>query len=285
MNVEKAREFIEHYGTKGMKWGVRKDRGHVGKRTKIKKIQKLDRKFAKDSQAPKTTFKIYNGAATKFNQDLNRLNEKYKGNDFTKDSPKRQAYYKEAQRAMINRLEESAKALGTNASGTQRYGITEMPNGRWDVHLREVSHAATDDVLFTLTLKIDARGFITGVTAPTLELSSMVDEFIEHYGVKGMKWGKRKSSSKEKTTYKKAPRTLSDADLKKRIARLENEKRYNELNKKHISAGRAATTEILATSGKQIAKSVAVGVGTVLVKAIIADKFGPQYSDAIRIKK
>lgn len=116
-------------------------------------------------------------------------------------------------------------------------------------------------------------------------MTDIVDDIL-HYGVKGMKWGKRrKSSTKERTTYKKAPRTLSDADLKKRIARLENEKRYNELNKRHISAGRAATTEILASSGKSIAKSVAVGVGTVLVKSAVEAKFGSQYSDAIRLKK
>lgn len=275
MNVEKAREFIEHYGTKGMKWGVRKDRGHVGKRTKIKKIQKLDRKFAKDSQAPKTTFKIYNGAATKFNQDLNRLNEKYKGNDFTKDSPKRQAYYKEAQRAMINRLEESAKALGTNASGTQRYGITEMPNGRWDVHLREVSHAATDDVLFTLTLKIDARGFITGVTAPTLELSSMVDEFIEHYGVKGMKWGKRKSrDSSSRTRYSKAPSKLSDSELAKRITRMETEKKYNQLNRKDVSEGRKFVNEVLTGAGRRVATTVLTGASLVAIRTALTSKFG-----------
>lgn len=106
-------------------------------------------------------------------------------------------------------------------------------------------------------------------------------DFLEHYGVKGMKWGKRKST-KTKTTYKKAPKTLSDAELKKRIQRLENEKRYNTLNQQHVSSGRAAATEILAGSGKQIARTVATGVGTLLVKNLLEAKFGSEVAKAVK---
>lgn len=141
MSEELLNAFLEHQGVKGMKWGVRKDRGHEGQRAKTKKIAKLDEKFARNTSAAKTTIAIYNAAAQKSNEvDVPRINNKpqYKGADFSRDTPLRRKYYKEHQDAMLNNLETAAAEMGTNASGTARYSILERPNGGWDVYLREV---------------------------------------------------------------------------------------------------------------------------------------------------
>ena len=56
------------------------------------------------------------------------------------------------------------------------------------------------------------------------------DDELMHHGVKGMKWGRRKSKqtsgSKKKKSSKKNPRRMSNKELAARIKRLDLEKRY-----------------------------------------------------------
>src|SRR5580765_5794043 len=44
--------LLEHHGTKGMKWGVRRDKGHEGESASPKKITKLDKKFVSKMSDP-----------------------------------------------------------------------------------------------------------------------------------------------------------------------------------------------------------------------------------------
>jgi len=127
---------------------------------------------------------------------------------------------------------------------------------------------------------------------PTFELKSeyhMLDmpmyqdafsgiDILEHYGVKGQKWGVRKNrgSSTAKTKFKKSPKKLSDTELQKRIKRLEAEKRYNDLNSRDKSRGEKIALEIMENSGRRLATTVATGVGTLLVKSAIESRFGAE---------
>lgn len=103
-----------------------------------------------------------------------------------------------------------------------------------------------------------------------------MEDFLMHYGVLGMKWGRRKarpsrsskpstqrtsSLSKKATTKKKATKKvkvkdLSDEDLQKKINRLQMEKRYRDLKKDEVSAGRKLVGDILMTSGKTVGVQV-----------------------------
>jgi len=114
-----------------------------------------------------------------------------------------------------------------------------------------------------------------------------IEEILEHYGTKGMKWGvrKRPSSSVSKSargkqkrdttglkkgsdTGQKAPptkrykgsrketRKLSDSDLSARLKRLNMEKQYRDLVKKQnppnaISRGSKKVSSILVNSGSK----------------------------------
>lgn len=69
-------------------------------------------------------------------------------------------------------------------------------------------------------------------------MSQNTDDFLAHYGVKGMKWGRRKSDSAEskslKETRTKSASELSNKELQDAVNRMNLEKQYSSL-----SGGRA----------------------------------------------
>lgn len=103
-----------------------------------------------------------------------------------------------------------------------------------------------------------------------------VEEFFEHHGVVGMKWGHRKRSSggsprgakrkarKEEAKDHKEIRKLrskkvsqlTSKELKLVNERLNLEKNFNSLNPKQVSKGRAATMFLLDKGGNVVVKSV-----------------------------
>lgn len=113
--------------------------------------------------------------------------------------------------------------------------------------------------------------------------------YLVHYGVLGMKWGRRKSkankfsqsSSKRTTTIsstkKKAKKKvkikeLSDADLQKKINRLQMEKRYRDLKKDEISAGRKMVGEILKKVGTNAGYQVGMYATAKVVNSLAKDE-------------
>ena len=111
------------------------------------------------------------------------------------------------------------------------------------------------------------------------------DTEAEQHGVKGMRWGvrrattrggtppsKRKPVKEDKKAAKEKPKQksvkdLSDQELKDRIQRLQNEQQYKRLTTPEKSKNIVA--EVLANSGKQIASQVITQVGTAYLKKAI----------------
>ena len=58
------------------------------------------------------------------------------------------------------------------------------------------------------------------------------EEYLSHYGVPGMKWGKRKSSSKreKKSRVENDLKNLSDKQLQERLNRMRNEDAYRQMS-------------------------------------------------------
>lgn len=107
--------------------------------------------------------------------------------------------------------------------------------------------------------------------------SMSLENHLAHYGKKGMQWGVRKSSSggsskkaAKRTTYKKPATKLSDAELQRRVKRLEVEKKYIDLNKatKTTNRGKSAARKLLSSSGGAFVSAVAGGIGSLAVKAV-----------------
>lgn len=92
---------------------------------------------------------------------------------------------------------------------------------------------------------------------------------LQHWGIKGMKWGIRRYQNKDgsltpagKKRYSEDNKNpiseLSDQELRNKIDRLTLEKRYKEListpkNKSLLEEGKKMVADVLKTSGKNIA--------------------------------
>lgn len=98
-------------------------------------------------------------------------------------------------------------------------------------------------------------------------------EVLVHYGIKGQKWGvrrtaaqlgrvRKKNSRQAQRDASKEAKTLSDSELKARINRLQMEKQYSDLVKQQVERDRTAMEEgaaavgnILLQSGKEALKN------------------------------
>lgn len=118
-------------------------------------------------------------------------------------------------------------------------------------------------------------------------------DILQHYGIKGMKWGIRRTedqlarargslaSSKSKLTsrvdkalgrssaeraernrrakVRKNVRTTSDEDLRKEVNRLELEKKYKSLSDEDLKPGRSMVKKFLKSTGGRVITSAAIG--------------------------
>jgi len=121
---------------------------------------------------------------------------------------------------------------------------------------------------------------------------------LQHYGIKGMKWGVRRNTNRsgntsktgkgKKSLYKKEAdrkkkrrlraasknrRLLSDDDIKRRMERLKLEKEFKNLTEEEISPGRKFTKDVLQQAGKKVAATVVAGAALYAVKAAMTGNF------------
>lgn len=293
-------EFLEHFGVKGMRWGVRKDRGSKSERRSARsaaktdrQVKRADKRFDKRAKRGADYFKVYNAAADKMNRtEIVRINNKpqYKGQDFRKDSPLRQKYYKEMTDTFTKSLNEaSTSIIGTNASGTKRVEFLQEENLLFPsfkiVDVDKAKHA-DDDI--PVAVEFDDSGHLLSVKiSEPVEHADAVEDFLQHYGVKGMRWGFRKdggsggrkaASSKESADSKKAAaakakvgrkgntKALSNDELQALVKRMNLEKQYKNLSSE--KAVSPAHTKLARTGAKftsdvvgGIAKQQATRVG------------------------
>ena len=110
------------------------------------------------------------------------------------------------------------------------------------------------------------------------------DHFLAHYGVAGMKWGKRKPRSPreqaKRNNMKKASdnrRHLSDKELTNRIDRIKKERTLKELTEEELKPKRTVakkvTSKILSDSGQRVISALVVGAMAYGAKAALDQKF------------
>ncbi len=115
-------------------------------------------------------------------------------------------------------------------------------------------------------------------------MMKITDEDLMHYGVLGMKWGKRKAKgSSVKTADKKKKqamkndvkkrRLLSDADLKKKVERIKMEKQLKDLTADEISPGKKFVKDVMSSSGRKVATVLVSGAAIYAVKSAMTKEF------------
>lgn len=105
----------------------------------------------------------------------------------------------------------------------------------------------------------------------SLKQSAMLEEFLAHFGVRGMKWGVRRArSSRPHVSSPEAAKamqlqtkarssgthTLTNAELQALVGRMNLETQYSNLNQRQVNKGRKIATDILVEVGKQEAKQL-----------------------------
>lgn len=223
---------LYHFGIPGMKWGVRRSPEQLAARAakkQEKQLVKADMKFGKESNVKDLTVKLTNQLYEnpKFIKELNSLTssvqKKYAKFDNQDLSDKM------LQRGYRDLCEKYLKDNPESYSPSKRARVTwatlEPEGGRGQTYLKpvlvtaEVKHSSDEfDLGFTGKFKVLFNGtleVVEDITKESVEHSN-VDEYLEHFGIPGMKWGVRRARGADGTVSSGKKSTPIDMDVRKK---------------------------------------------------------------------
>lgn len=290
---EFVEDFLEHFGVKGMKWGVRKKResGQSGDSSSKGSEKKPKEKLSKltDDKGRRLTKADakWTGKAASFNKGMSAYNDtartmnathlpsinnnpKYKGKDLEKNAALRKEYNKEVEKAFTKEFNSNLqKVYGDSPSG--RYKITSTATAAndyspgWTISYTELKHG---DYELIVVAKVK-NGFVVGLSLKeALQHGLSDEEYLTHYGIRGMKWGvrRKRSSGPDPSDDKKSANAaaskvgkkgntdaLSNRELQSLVNRMNLEQQYTRLQgtSKRTNPGAKFAKEILLGVGKQ----------------------------------
>lgn len=134
-----------------------------------------------------------------------------------------------------------------------------------------------------------------------------MDSTLQHHGVLGQKWGVRRfqnrdgtltSAGKDKQSFGKSEQqkesvkqkrydasnrgSLSDAQLRKKIERLQMEKQLRKLTEEEINPGRTEAKRVLSQIGTKVASTAITGAALYGMKAAVTGQFdAKEFGNAI----
>lgn len=277
-------DMLAHFGVRGMRWGIRKD--PTGAREDAKWAQKTGRK---------ESARIFSEAAQRMNKDLPSINAKY--TDKSLQNPTIAEKYKKELDASFEKHVKAVAGELISPSGNRKLGTVTDPETGWVMLTAvDITHAVIPGISYRPIL--DSNGFVIEyVLVEDDIMQSQLDQgkaFLEHFGVRGMRWGVRKRSGSDKSSDDKGNKgddgdstkkesskktgdsdsshgkktsnkkqdvnELSDAQLRDALNRLQMEKQYRELTSAppgKLAAGKKFAQQAI----RQIAMQQAVAVG------------------------
>lgn len=238
--IDNVDDVLAHFGVKGMRWGHRKTetprqqsfRAAAKAKKAEKKEAKADSKWEKSIYTTKGAIAVHNNVADQMNSEiLPRLNgkSKYKDKNLYDDPKLEKEYFKEYEKLTDQAYSKAITAVhGSSPSGkkTATY-VNDAEGARIVITDSTVKHADSDEPDLVFLLKLDARGLVSEMNEAEkqIEHADNVDNFLMHYGVKGMRWGVRRSAAERaapsavKTTNKAAIRGSQDIKVKAKAGR------------------------------------------------------------------
>lgn len=275
--MENVVEFLEHHGVKGMHWGIRQKR-QVNK----------DRSYFRNLDG-NTLDKINKTALTGYNKSVKEINNKpaYKNKDLTKNAALRQKYYVEHAQSLAGYLD---KALAKHASQVSPNGhfaaqfVVEPGTNAAFINVYRVRHVDHADGNLRFNVVFDDLGHVIKIIDPgdSMEQDSMnVEEFLEHHGVKGQKWGIR--NRRNNVTKAKAKKPSLDYRRSQEIRRQKHpyltNKQIEVANKRaNLEQNFSRLNPTKVKKGHQMASSILKGVGIGSIAALSS----PQGQDKIK---
>lgn len=244
-------EFIEHFGTKGMKWGVRR---------------KATKAWLKEARNPEKGEEVIDAALKTMKPVMKKIKNDpmFKGKDLTLD--KRLARdYDAVVSTIFNQHMAQASIKATYNPSLNRavvYTLHRSTGMMSTSVVKAVEHAGVNG-LPEFKVTFDSKGFVDDITLIESSISqSNVSDFIEHYGTKGMRWGVRSKSGSRTKGSSPTPKAkdLSDEDLKKAVGRMQMEKQYSTLIRE--GSRKEASTRVLGKIAGTVAKTAITAVAT-----------------------
>lgn len=215
-------DFLEHVGVKGMRWGHRRAEKRSAKASEKDRLH-----F--DNLSKNTRKQIYTRATEQMYSRQKLIDEKYEGKNLYKDSMIRNKYLDETAEAFAGELDKAlVKVTGSNKSPSGKYQASFEVNAlnptqaRLVVYkLKEITH---EDNKVEFNVEFDENGFVIGYKLiEDLVQTDIVGDFLEHVGVKGMRWGVRRARS-ARSKGKASPRPSDEGKAAAKI--LDKQKRF-----------------------------------------------------------
>jgi hypothetical protein len=291
-----ADDVLEHFGVKGMKWGVHNGTEKAGATRKERKAAAKESKLAykdwkKEVGGEKVANEIFQEATRTFGPKVKIVNNDphYKGKDLTKDRKLARQYDATISAVFNTHLAEvSVNRTMTNTGRAMIYQFDRNSMMMKATESQLVVHAAEEGYP-AFKVEVDELGHIVSLTQvdyATVQQSALTpDDVLEHFGIRGMKWGVRRTSEEIKraralpdapehtrardlhTTAKAAgTRKLTNKDLQDLTSRLNLEQQYSRLTNGEKSGNKAV--KALATGADWFGKRVG-NVGNTLVDDIM----------------